>query len=86
MSDTQKTFKETIEKPEVSFILKENSDDKGEYIQVLEYPFQALGGLPSVGDLVKFDKDTYRIYLRNFDYSDIKDRIKIYFYVIRVIE
>ena len=78
---------ENVNKPEAYFVLKQNADDEGEYVQAFEYPFLALGGLPLVGDLIKFeDNNTYRVYLRSFDYSEIKKIIKIYFYMIRVAE
>lgn len=71
-------------KPQIHFILKEKKDDEGQTIQAIEYPFMALGGLPLVGDLVKFEGGTYRIYLRNYDYSQILTQIKIYIYMIKV--
>jgi hypothetical protein len=81
------TGEPTTKKPEVFFVLKENSGDKGKYISALEYPFIALGGLPNVGDLVKFDENsTYRIYLRTFDYSDVGEQVKVYLYVIKATE
>lgn len=71
--------------PELIFVLKENENDTGKVLEVLEYPFNALGGIPSVGDLIKLGVIVYRIYLRRFDYSNLK-KIKIHFYVIKVIE
>ena len=86
-ADADATDVKTSKKPEIYFVLKQNSDDDGETIQAFEYPFPALGGLPLVGDLIKFeDNNTYRVYLRNFDYSNIKELIKIYFYMIKVVE
>ena len=83
---TENSSGTNTKKPEIYFVLKQNSDD-GETIQAFEYPFLALGGLPLVGDLIKLEDDnTYRVYLRNFDYSDIKKIIKIYFYMIKVVE
>ena len=70
--------------PELHFVLKETENGGSETVRVLGYPFHALGGMPSTGDLVKF-KDLYRIYLRRFDYSDLEQLI-IYLYVIKVKE
>lgn len=71
--------------PELIFVLKDKNNDTSEVLEVLEYPFQALGGIPSVGDLIKLRKGLHRIYLRRFDYSNLKS-IRIHFYVIKVIE
>lgn len=70
--------------PQVHFILKESQSGSGQTILTIEYSFQALGGLPSVGDLIKLEGRTYRIYLRNYDYTDLLDQIKIYIYMIKV--
>ncbi len=70
--------------PELIFVLKDKANDTSKVLEVLEYPFQALGGIPSVGDLVKI-KEVYRVYLRRFDYSNL-NAIRIHFYVIKVIE
>lgn len=75
---------EKNEDPQLIFVLKENENDKEKIVQMIGYPFNALGGMPAVGDLIKFDT-LYRIYLRRFDYSDLKN-LKIHFYVIKVIE
>jgi len=71
--------------PEIFFVLKEKQDDAGRTISAMEYPFNALGGIPSVGDLVKFnDGITYRVYLRNYDYTNIEIKMKIHVYMIKV--
>ena len=75
---------EQKEQPELHFVLKETENDKGETVRILAYPFLALGGMPSVGDLVQL-QNLYRVYLRRFDYTDL-NQLKIYLYVIKVKE
>lgn len=73
-----------VKLPKIYFVLKETESGSGQIEETLEYPFMALGGIPSVGDLVKFE-NLYRIYLRRYDYSELKE-LKIYLYMIKVIE